>query len=194
MTNQTRDFDQSDGRVLECPDCDYTTESEIGVKIHRGRKHFDNPEERFWDKVDKGDPEECWEWKGCKNKEGYGEFYVGEQRYKSTHYVLFEIIGEDFEQELVMHTCDNPPCVNPKHLKQGTYKENTQDCLEKGRRTQNAKGEGNGFSKLTEEQVIEIKERLEEGESYDEVKEDFSVSRSHIRNIDNGHFWSHVQV
>lgn len=180
--------------VHRCPECGYESDSEMGIKVHRGWKHLDGDEERFWDKVDKGDSDECWEWQGNQTKSGYGLFEYDNKRVKATHYMITEIEDENFDSEVVMHICDNPPCVNPNHLKQGTYKENTQDCINKGRRTQNAKGEGNGFSKLTKNQVIEIKSRLENGESREEIAKDFPVSKSHIRNIDHGRFWDHIKV
>lgn len=55
---------------------------------------------------------------------------------------------------IIMHSCDNPQCVNPAHLSTGTSMDNCRDCIAKGR---NAKGERNGRARLTEEQVSEIR-------------------------------------
>ena len=85
----------------------------------------------FWEKVDKSG--ECWEWTGCKNEDGYGLVtYRGELT--STHRISWRIhFGCIPEDKKVLHTCDNPACVNPKHLWLGTQLDNVRDCISKGR-------------------------------------------------------------
>lgn len=91
--------------------------------------------ERFMSHVLKS--EDCWLWLGGKQRGGYGAFYYrdGETtRQISAHrasYLLF--IGPLQDGELVLHKCDTPPCVNPAHLKKGSYKNNSEDMYEKGR-------------------------------------------------------------
>ena len=107
----------------------------------RKRKYGDplgsrpSPLERFWSKVEKSDG--CWEWNATRNHRGYGKFRdtphseVGSHRFS---YVLhYGPIPEGME---VMHSCDNPPCVNPDHLSLGTSKDNAEDRTAK-RRTRN---------------------------------------------------------
>lgn len=84
-------------------------------------------EESFWARTDKTNNENCWLWNGVKHQRGYG--YFGGKR--ATHISLFLHTGE--WPTYVMHACDNPPCVNPAHLKQATHDENMQDKVAKGK-------------------------------------------------------------
>lgn len=87
---------------------------------------------RFWAKVAKGEPDECWEWTGTRNKAGYGSITV-QGKTARTHRVSF-LLAKKRVPTVVMHRCDNPPCVNPAHLKAGTIRLNNFDALVKGRR------------------------------------------------------------
>jgi hypothetical protein len=79
----------------------------------------------------------CWIWqKYCTPSAVGGHGIVGVQRklYKA-HRIAYEIFKDDFDKTLcVLHHCDNPPCVNPDHLFQGTQKDNVADMDQKGRR------------------------------------------------------------
>jgi len=92
---------------------------------------------RFWDRVPGGLPEnECWEWKGHRDSNGYGRV-GGDKRAYFAHRVSAAIHYRfDLEsKKVIMHTCDNPPCVNPWHLRIGTHRDNWQDAKKKGRLT-----------------------------------------------------------
>ena len=95
-------------------------------------------DEDFWNLVDVGEDDECWEWQGdwYKGKVGgYGEAYSFLTGFKTTaHRVAYELVfGAISEGCKVCHSCDNPSCCNPKHLWLGTQKENVQDAIAKGR-------------------------------------------------------------
>ena len=87
-------------------------------------------EERFWSKVNITDNDKCWEWKAGANGEGYGVFYPngaigGPVR---AHRYSYEITHGAIEPgKLILHSCDNPRCVNPHHLRQGTQSDNLMD-------------------------------------------------------------------
>ena len=90
-------------------------------------------EQMFWEKVDKRSENECWNWLGAINQNGYGKIYR-DYTAKSAHRISFEMHkGSILKGKNVLHTCDNRRCVNPNHLYLGTFKDNTKDMIDKGR-------------------------------------------------------------
>lgn len=91
--------------------------------------------ERFWKKVKKGGPDDCWIWTGCVNGGGYGQISAGgPRRMIPAHRVALLLDGTDVPLgKYVLHKCDNPPCVNPRHLFVGTNSDNMKDMVAKGR-------------------------------------------------------------
>lgn len=75
----------------------------------------------------------CWEYTSGKDRCGYGKFSLGPRRLGAhkVSYVLHK--GDVPEGLVVMHSCDNPGCINPDHLSLGTVKDNVHDCINKGR-------------------------------------------------------------
>lgn len=120
-------------------------------------------EERFWEKVQKGYG--CWLWVGARNQNGYGLAYRkvrGENRNLLAHRISYELtFGKIPAGLFICHHCDNPPCVNPKHLFAGTARDNNLDRDRKGRRRpptfRSPVGKDHPGAKLTEAQVQEIR-------------------------------------
>ncbi len=95
-----------------------------------------SPAQRFWAKVNTGQPKECWLWTGSKTKTGVGNFYGdGIHRTVAAHRFAFQIKhGPIPSGAFVCHTCDNPSCCNPSHLFLGDAADNAHDMISKGRK------------------------------------------------------------
>lgn len=88
---------------------------------------------RFWSRVKIGHPDACWEGTGAKIPKGYGSLRFEYAQY-GTHRIACTLAhGEIPEGLLACHHCDNPSCVNPRHLYPGTHQDNAQDCARRGR-------------------------------------------------------------
>lgn len=93
---------------------------------------------RLWGYVDMRGDEECWPWTGGAGASGHGRFLLQGVLY-SPHRLICHLHvgslngGEGYHGKVAMHTCDNPRCCNPKHLRVGTQKENAKDMADKGR-------------------------------------------------------------
>lgn len=125
----------------------------------------------------------CWVWQAALRK-GYGTFHVEGNKAVYAHRFSYEIhIGPMADGDVICHKCDNPLCVNPDHLFQGTQKENITDRNLKGRQ---AKGERQGSAKLTQEQVDEIRRiyvRRHPEFSTVALSKKYGVSTSQLSNI-----------
>lgn len=148
------------------------------------------PETRFFKSIKKTN--NCWIWVGYKERKGYGKFWsvVGTLAHRFSY---FYHKGQIPKGMLVCHTCDNPSCVNPKHLWIGTAKDNQRDCMLKGRdRRVIVRGEQNGLSKLNEKQVRKIKQ-LKEKYKQPQLAQMFNCHQTTIHYILSGKTWKHVK-
>lgn len=119
-------------------------------------------EERFWRRVEKRASDECWEWLGSKRPNGYGMVHTGGRggKYISTHRYSCELHygPPPFQGAHTLHSCDNPSCVNPAHLRWGTASENILEAFAKNRKVApRIIGENHPRAVLTEDQVKFIK-------------------------------------
>lgn len=113
----------------ECPVCKKTLHSNAGAfRTHRRWCNPANPVARFWAKVDKRGPEDCWLWQGQVRWDGYGRF-VTMRKPQWTHRYSWELHNgrKLVKGEMVLHACGNATCCNPSHLSLGTHQENMAD-------------------------------------------------------------------
>lgn len=121
----------------------------------------------------------CWEWRGNRECGGYGRFSMNGKKVK-THRAAYETwVGPIPEGMVVRHMCDNPPCINPEHLKLGTPKDNARDREEHGR-------DKNGNQRFSDEDILEIARLGLEGVSTKEIADRFSCSLSHVQRVISG--------
>lgn len=154
--------------------------------MNKYAQRFKSPEERFWEKVDKSDG--CWLWTACCYTDGYGMFWTGE-KYDRAHRFSLELEGVDIPSGMwVLHHCDNPKCVNPDHLFIGDASDNAIDAFSKGRRV-NPKGTDHHMAKLTEKQVLEIRQLTEPDRV---IAEKYGVSRRLVGQIKSRKLWTHI--
>ena len=134
---------------------------------------------RFWRFVTPGDPDECWEWRGGLDKDGYGSIESKGKTLRA-HRVSFEMHHHPLtDGELVCHSCDHPPCVNPAHLFAGSISDNIADMVAKGRATR----------KLTDDQIVAI---ICDPRSPVEIAGYFSIHRASVSKIKRGESRRHV--
>ena len=149
--------------------------------------------ERFWEKVDRRGKDECWEWTGAKNQKGDGMIRCGQRKLIKAHRLSWELCVKKIPFGFqVLHHCDNPSCMNPKHLFLGTNQDNVNDKMKKGR-FPNFVGENNPCSKLTEYDVILIR-RLYEPRKYSQYRlaREFGVTRGTISKALSKATWGHI--
>ena len=153
---------------------------------------------KFWTKVDRKDECECWPWKG-RLSDGYGVLDLsrkskGTKRNERAHRISFAISqGIDLEDIVgeVRHSCDNPPCVNPNHLLEGTHADNMRDKVIRGRHVKiPSKGSQNGNAVLTENIVANVRQRILNGETNTSIAASVGVHHSTISLIRRGKIWT----
>lgn len=175
--------------------CDTHSRDE-GVKIvaeflrYNVKPKTRNTVDLFWDKVDKKGPDECWNWQaGIAAKGRYGSFKLGKYNMLAHRAAYILTHGEIPEGESVLHRCDNPACVNPNHLFLGTQLENMKDRQAKNRQ---ARGKTNGRSKVTDNDVSNIRAEARSGSNPAAIARAYGVSRDAVSDIISRKTWKHV--
>ena len=158
--------------------------------LEKGKQKSNNDwEKRFFKKVKKMDI--CWEWQSTISKNGYGQFSINNKK-QLAHRVSYILhYGEIPIGMLVCHSCDNRKCVNPEHLFLGTNEDNMKDMINK-KRAKYASGEKAGSSKLTNEDVKDIRLAYDNNETTRQIAKKYNMNHSTIWNIVSGKTWKHI--
>lgn len=165
--------------------------------------------DRFWDKVNKNGPlhptdkklGKCWIWTGAKHR-GYGVIWTNNHKKRlRAHRVSWEMThGKIPSAKGILHSCDNPPCINPKHLRPGTDHDNRRDMVVRNR---SLRGERNPMARLTEKQVLSIRAEFpvahktgprseEDNRMIERLCLKYRVSKQLARRIATRERWKHV--
>ena len=133
----------------------------------------------FIERIEASSPDKCWNWIGHLDRNGYGK-YGG----RLAHRLAWELFNERKIPDgmYVLHSCDNPRCCNPAHLRIGTQQDNMRDMVARGRMTITPR-------KLT---VHDVKLIRSSGMSHRDVMETYMVCETHARNVVNGNRWGAV--
>lgn len=146
---------------------------------------------RFWEKVDKN--KYCWEWRGHISKENrYGKIRVDGRKIAAHRFSYMLHFGEIPNGIYVCHKCDNPKCVRPDHLFLGTPLDNRLDMIKKNR-ARYSYGENHGMSKITDQDVFEIRSKYRPRKySMRKLAKEYGISQPAIRDIINREHWKHI--
>lgn len=169
---------------------------------------------RFWSKVDKRGPDECWPWIGKRNRDGYGRLHISLREVGAHRVAHLVRSGADPFPFMVCHTCDvryEPgdmsyrKCCNPAHLVVGTSADNLGHMAESGRCQSGdrhysrrspelmPRGENRAHSKLTEQDVIDIRYRYAcRSESQTTLSREYGVNQTTISEIIRRKKWAHI--
>lgn len=154
-------------------------------------------EQRFWQKVNKNGPTmphmttNCWEWVGANNKHKYGSFFY-DNKIQRAHRVSYQLYyGNIPDGIFICHHCDNKKCVRPDHLFAGTRQDNTDDMMKKGRHIAQH-GMKHNKAKLTDSDIIEIRNLHKQGSDCRDIAKQKGVAFSTIYRIVGHKLWRHI--
>ena len=134
--------------------------------------------------------------KGCficishkPNSYGYPQIKHNKEQYRAHRFIYEQCFGEIKKGMVIRHTCDNPMCINPEHLTEGTVRENNNDMFERGR---NPKGNRHGNARLKENDIPRIKSLINKGFSLGKIAKIYNVGKTTIANVKYKNTWAHV--
>ena len=140
-------------------------------------------EQRFWSKVAKGRPDQCWPWKAAKVPKGYGVFCWNRDGTRNMPAsraagILAGVIDGPSDPRVVRHKCDNPPCCNPLHLEAGTHADNTRDMM--------TRNNSESMCRVTAAMKAEIVQCRANGESAPSIAKRLGICSSTVYNHQKG--------
>lgn len=148
--------------------------------VHGHNRATGDLTERFWQRVDRGQGDACWNWRGAHHPFGYGLLQGrNPRRLHRAHRLSWEIHqGPISGGLLVLHRCDNPACVNPAHLFLGTPADNLRDAYAKARMRPT---ERRRRARLTPSELQGIREGFQAGRTMADLARSFGICRATVR-------------
>jgi hypothetical protein len=159
------------------------------IKVARSKSTLAARFDLYFKRSQRADPDACWPWASTRDVAGYGVISDHYLQRRAHRLAYAREHGEIAASHRVLHKCDNPPCVNPRHLFAGTIADNNADKFRKGRHSHGSK---HGRAKLTETDVAKIRTLLETN-SDNQIAKQFHVSPAAIWFIRTGRGWTHVE-
>lgn len=139
--------------------------------------------ERLWSKIDRSGSG-CHPWLACRSAQGYGRLSVGKRSVFAHLIVLAILKGQPRINQIGLHSCDNPPCCNPDHLRWGSYRRNTAEAIRRGQRTR-------GWDTKIDDETADLIRSLYPSQTQQQLAKRFGVTQPTISNIVSGR--SHVR-
>lgn len=149
--------------------------------------------DNFWNYVDRRGPDDCWLWTSTRTH-AYGRLSGTLKAHRLSYEIAYGSIPEG---AWVLHKCDTPLCVNPKHLYLGTPLDNMHDMHSRGRNAKtkpNMQGDRNHAAKLTRDQVQEIILMQKAGVASSRIGKIFGIHHSTVRRVVTGASWKCLQL
>jgi hypothetical protein len=142
---------------------------------------------KFWTFVEKRGPNDCWVWKGAHDKDGYPIFHnhLGAAGWYKAHRVACFLSHKD-AGSMTCHTCNNPGCVNPKHLYPGNGKLNSKD---RDKIPHGIHGECCHLAKLTNRQVKRIVKLHKLGKTNRQIANSMNLRKRLVQRVCSGECW-----
>lgn len=150
-----------------------------------------------WSMIKKGESDECWEFQGGRNRQGYGNFSLDGKTAVAHRLVYILTFGDIPAGLIVRHTCDNPPCCNPRHLLLGTTKDNSLDMVSRGRHrgyTAGFQGEAHPRAKLSIQKAKAIRQKFSKGVPMLNMAKEYNVSPAAIWQVLQGNSWNYPEA
>lgn len=149
--------------------------------------------DRFWSRVDIRGEDECWPWLGSFTHNGYGRFWFEGKTVRANRFSYQDQKGPIGDDDVIRHSCDNPPCCNPKHLLRGTQKDNIDDRQNRDRGAK-PKGAKNAMAKMTDEKIMALRRLVASGEGQEAAGKQFGLTQTTVSDTVRGNLWPHLPI
>lgn len=146
---------------------------------------------RFWGHVKRLGPDDCWEWQSHKIAFGHGTFSIKGWKYYAHRVSYYLTYGEPGKIR-VLHECNNPSCVNPRHLYKGTHSQNMKQCFIDGRHPNSTGGDTHNKAVFYNQDAVKIRLRHQNGESQRMIAKSLGVTHRTISDIVNFKTYQYV--